>query len=246
MFLKMLITVLSLSAASSAWSIEKITVAFGDALAPWVMPATNNGIILDIITEALEPAGYEIVPIYYPYLRRITEYRNGFVDVTCDMNANTMKDQNLAGFLSDDAYAYENYAFSLKEKGYKFKHLSELGNLSLLSWQGAISHLGKEYAEMATNNPFYFETDRQESQIQMLFLNRADVVQLDKQIFDYFRAKVEKKGIVDTTAKVDRFPLFGSSPNGFLFHDKKIRDTFNNQLKLLKESGRYAEILERY
>jgi polar amino acid transport system substrate-binding protein len=246
MFLKTLITVLSLSAASAAWSIEKITVAFGDALAPWVMPATNSGILIDIITEALEPSGYEIVPIYYPYLRRVTEYRNGFVDVACDINANTMKDQNLAGFLSDDAYAYENFAFSLKEKGYKFKHLNELGNLSLLSWQGAISHLGDEYAKMATNNPFYFETDRQESQIQMLFLKRADVVQLDKKIFDYFRAKVEKKGIVDTTAKVDSFPLFGASPNGFLFHDKKIRDEFNRRLKLLKESGRYAEILERY
>jgi polar amino acid transport system substrate-binding protein len=246
MLLKILITVLTLCAASSVWSSEKITVAFGDALAPWVMPDTNNGILIDIITEALEPAGYEIVPIYYPYLRRITEYRNGFVDVTCDINVNTMKDQKLSGFLSDDAYAYENFAFSLKEKGYQFKHLNELGNLLLLSWQGAIAHLGDEYAKMAINNPFYFETDRQESQIQMLFLKRADVVQLDKKIFEYFRSKVEKKGIIDTKAEVDSFPLFGKSPNGFLFHDKKIRDTFNRRLKLLKESGRYAEILERY
>lgn len=246
MFIKILITVLSLSAASSALSLEKITVAFGDALAPWVMPNTNNGIILDIITEALEPAGYEIKPIYYPYLRRITEYKHGFVDVACDINANTIKDHHLEGYLSDDAYSYENFAFSLKEKGYQFKHLNELGNLSLLSWQGAISHLGDEYAEMAKNNPFYFETDRQESQIQMLFLKRADVVQIDKQIFKYFRAKVENKGVIDTTAKVDSFPLFGQSPNGFLFRDKKIRDVFNRQLKLLKESGRYAEILERY
>ena len=92
----------------------------------------------------------------------------------------------------------------------------------MLSWQGAISHLGNEYATMATNNPFYFETDRQESQIQMLFLKRVDVVQLDEKIFDYFRAKVEQNGIVDTTEEVDRFPLFGASSNGFLFHDKKF------------------------
>lgn len=246
MFLKFLIIMFSLSATSSAWSLEKITVAFGDALAPWVMPDTHNGIILDILTEALEPAGYEIEPIYYPYLRRITEYKNGFVDVACDMNANTIKDKNLEGFLSDDAYAYENFAFSLKEKGYQFKHLNELGNLSLLSWQGAISHLGDEYAEMAKNNPFYFETDRQESQVQMLFLKRVDVVQLDKQIFSYFRSKVGQKGVIDTTVEVDSFALFGKSPNGFLFRDEKIRDEFNRQLKRLKNSGRYEAILNRY
>ena len=133
MLLKILITMLSLGAASSAYSVEEITVAFGNALAPWVMPATNNGIIIDIITEALEPAGYKVVPIYYPYLRRITQYRNGFVDVSSDINVNTMTEENLAGFLSDDAYTYENFAFALKVKGYKFKHLNELGNLSLLS-----------------------------------------------------------------------------------------------------------------
>ena len=157
-----------------------------------------------------------------------------------------MTEENLAGFLSDDAYTYENFAFALKVKGYKFKHLNELGNLSLLSWQGAIAHIGNEYAQMATNNPYYFETNRQESQIKMLFLKRVDVVQLDEKIFDYFRAKVEQNGIVDTTEEVDRFPLFGASSNGFLFHDKKIRDEFNRQLQRLKDSGRYAEILNRY
>ncbi len=246
MLLKILITMLSLGATYSAYSVEEITVAFGNALAPWVMPATNNGIIIDIITEALEPAGYKVVPIYYPYLRRITQYRNGSVDAASDINVNTMTEENLAGFLSDDAYTYENFAFALKIKGYKFKHLSELGNLSLLSWQGAIAHIGNEYAKMATNNPYYFETNRQESQIQMLFLKRVDVVQLDEKIFDYFRSKVEQNGIVDTTEEVDRFPLFGASSNGFLFHDKKIRDEFNRQLQRLKDSGRYAEILNRY
>lgn len=244
--IKILITVFSLGATSLSWSSETIRVAFGDALAPWVMPETHDGIVLDILTEALEPAGYEIVPIYYPYLRRITEYKNGFVDVACDMNENTIKDQNLEGFLSNDAYAYENFAFTLKEKGYQFKHLNELGNLSLLSWQGAISQLGGEYAEMAKNNPFYFETDRQESQIQMLFLKRVDVVQLDKQIFNFFRSKVGQKGVIDTTLEVDSFALFGKSPNGFLFRDEKIRDEFNRQLKRLKDSGRYEAILNRY
>ena len=246
MLLKILITVLSLGSASSAWSTEKITVGFGNALAPWVIPETNSGILIDIITEALEPIGYELVPIYYPYLRRITEYQKGFVDVTCDIKTSMISEHNLEGFLSDDAYDYENFAFALKEKGYQFKHLNDLGNVALLSWKGATAHLGDEYFKMATNNPLYFETNNQESQIKMLFHKRVDVVQLDKRIFGYYRSKAEQEGLVDTTSEVDSFPLFGPSSNGFLFHDEKIRDDFNRGLKVLKESGRYAEILKTY
>jgi polar amino acid transport system substrate-binding protein len=245
-FLKILIIVLSFTVASQAWSLDKLKVAFGDALAPWVMPDTNNGIILDLISEALEPLGYTIEPIYYPYARRIKSYKLGLVDVACDMNLNTIKNENLSGFFSDEAYTYENFAFSLKEKGYQFKHLNELGNLRLLSWQGAITHLGDEYAKMASSNPFYSEHHDQELQIKMLFLKRVDVVQLDKQIFKYYRTKVSKKGDINTTEKVDRFTLFGKSPNGFLFRSVKIRDEFNQQLKILKDSGQYAAIFERY
>jgi polar amino acid transport system substrate-binding protein len=237
---------LSLTASSATWSLEKLKVAFGNALAPWVMPETNNGIILDIISEALEPLGYEIEPIYYPYARRIKSFKLGLVDVSSDINLNTIKNENLNGFFSDDAFTYENFAFSLHEKGYQFKHLNDLGNLRLLSWQGAIAHLGGEYANMASNNPLYKETHDQELQIKMLFIRRVDVVQLDKQIFDYYRTKVSKKGTINTTAKIDRFPLFGKSPNGFLFRSVKIRDEFNQQLKILKESGRYAAIFELY
>lgn len=246
MFLKVLITLFSLVGVSSAWSLEKVTVGFGDALAPWAIPATNNGILVDIITEALEPAGYEIVPIYYPYLRRIIEYRKDFVDVICDINVNTMEDQKLSGFLSDDAYDYENFAFALKEKGYQFKHLNDLGNVALLSWKGATAHLGDEYFKMATSNPLYFETNNQESQIKMLFHKRVDAVQLDKRIFEYYRSKGEQEGLAYTTNKIDSFPLFGSSSNSYLFHDEKVRDDFNRGLKALKESGRYAEILKSY
>jgi len=226
--------------------MEKIKVAFGNALAPWVMPKTHNGIIVDLITEVLKPAGYEIEPVYYPYARRINSFKLGLVDAICDINLYTMNDESLGGFLSDDAYAYENFAFSLKEKGYQFKHLNELGNLSLLSWQGAIAHLGDEYAKMASNNPFYSEHHDQGLQIKMLFMKRVDVVQLDKQIFNYYRAQVGQKGDINTTAKVDRFPLFGKSPNGFLFRSIKIRDEFNQQLKRFKKSGRYDIIFERY
>jgi len=232
--------------ASVTFSEEQLKVAFGNALAPWVMPKSNDGIIIDIITESLKPAGYVISNVYYPYARRIISYRQGLVDVVSDINPEVIEREDLDGFFSDIAYSYVNYAFSLKRKNYQFKKISELGQYRLLSWQGATATLGSKYAEMALNNPFYSEHYNQELQIKMLYLDRVDVVQLDKQIFRFFRSKVAQAGIINTQLEIDQFPLFGKNDCGFLFRSVKARDTFNKQLKLLKDSGRYDQIYTHY
>lgn len=246
MTLKILSLSCSLLISSFCFGAHQINVAFGNALAPWVMPETNNGILISLIKEALEPAGYEINALYYPYARRITSFRANDVDVTCDMNVKTMKKENLLGFLADESYAYENFAFALTKRKYKFTHLNDLVSYSLMSWQGAVEHLGGEYAEMAKRHPFYREYHDQKTQVKMLFTERFDVVQLDLQIFNYYRAKIATEGGINTTLSVDKFPLFGRSPNSFLFHDEKIRNDFNEGLKRLKSNGRYAEIIASY
>jgi polar amino acid transport system substrate-binding protein len=229
-----------------ASSTEKLKVAFGNTLAPWVISDNHSGIIIDIIKQALEPLGYEIENIYLPYARRLKSYHLGLVDVVSDINTNTIENERLQGFFSDAAYAYENFAFTLKKNNYHLKKISDLGDLRLLSWQGAIAHLGDEYSEMATNNPFYSEHHDQSLQIKMLFLERVDAVQLDMEIFKYYRTKVQKLAEIDASQDIDQFALFGKSPNGFLFRSIKIRDDFNKQLKILKESGQYEKILSSY
>ncbi|MFT5757897.1 MAG: polar amino acid transport system substrate-binding protein [Alteromonadaceae bacterium] len=237
---------LCLLISSPCFAYQKITVAFGDALAPWVMPKTNSGIIITLIKEALEPAGYEINALYYPYARRIKSFRLEEVDAACDMNPKTIKEEDLNGFISDQAYAYENFAFALKKHNYKFTHLNELVSYSLMSWQGAKTHLGGEYAVMANQNPFYHENHDQKLQVKMLFIERFDVIQLDQQIFNHYRAQIESEGNINTALLVDKFPLFGQSPNHILFHDEKIRNAFNTGLKKLKSNGRYEEIFASY
>ncbi|MBA6252673.1 hypothetical protein [Colwellia sp. MB3u-55] len=116
--LKLFLLIISLLFTLPSFAQQKITIAFGDALTPWVMPETNDGIIITLVREA----------IYYPYARRITSFRAKDVDAACDMNLKTMTKENLTGFLSDEAYAYENFAFALKKHNYKFTHLNELAS----------------------------------------------------------------------------------------------------------------------
>lgn len=227
-------------------STEKIKVAFGNALAPWVMPEKDQGIIIDIIEATMSPLGYQIEKVYLPYARRLKSYQLGLVDVVSDINPNTIQNEKLQGFFSDIAYSYENFAYSLKDRNYRFESMNDLVNYRLMSWQGAVSHLGEEYAEMALNNPLYSEHHDQSLQVKMLYLERVDVIQMDKQIFNYYRAEVGAEGAIDTSPEVDSFAFFGASPNGFLFRSIKMRDQFNQQLAKLKESGEYLDILNRY
>ena len=83
-----------------------------------------------------------------PYARRINAYKTDEVDVVSDMNLNTINEHGLKGYLSDTAYAYENFAFSLHKNNFEFNELKDLKNHSLLSWQDAAIHLGEAYANI--------------------------------------------------------------------------------------------------
>lgn len=249
MNIKTLLLILSffqLGLSPSVYATKTLKIAFGDALAPWVIPAENRGIIVDIITEALTPLGYKINNSYVPYARRIHSYKSNIVDISSDMNIGTIKHEQLEGYLSHDAYTYQNYAFTLAKNKFNFQHMNDLVNFTLVSWQGAIVHLGGEYAAMAANNSGYLELHDQKAQIKMLFVERAEVVQLDLQIFKYYRAYIAQNSEVDTTQLVQKFPLFGKSPNGFLFKNKVVRDEFNRRLAIMKDNGEYKAIFDRY
>lgn len=128
----------------AANAAKKITVTFGEVLAPWVLVDNNKGIVVDLFTALMTPLGYEIEHLYLPYARRSKVYKLGGVDVVSDMNLKTIKEYSLPGYFSDIAYSYENFAFSLQKKYYHFTQLSDLKSHSLLSWQDAAIHLGNE------------------------------------------------------------------------------------------------------
>lgn len=246
MGIKFFVTLILLASSFYGQAKQTITVAFGNALAPWVMPANNTGIIVDIITQTLTQAGYTITPVYYPYLRRINSFKNNQVDVSSDMNLNTMRSEGLTGYFSGNVYQYQNYLISLSENQFNFKTIEDVGQHSLISWQGALTHLGTKYQQAMLKNPNYTETHDQTLQVKMLFLKRFDIAQMDLQIFKYYRQQIDNSGRIDTSLKVDLFPVLGASPNGFLFKDKEVRDAFVKELAKLKANGGYQKIFDKY
>lgn len=225
---------------------QKITMACGDTLAPWVMAETNNGILIDIVTQALEPLGYQVEILNYPYARRMQTFKLKQVDVVCDINPTNMRLARLNGHFSGIIYQYENYFYALSKRNFQFKNILDLDTYSVLSWQGAISSLGYEYESMALNNHYYIETHDQKSQVKLLFNERVDIIQLDKQIFEYYRQQVAQEGELDTSLPVDRFAFLKANESGFLFQDEALRDKFVKQIALMKKEGRFQKIFEHY
>ena len=232
-------TLLVSSFACASPTKQKLVVGLGETLPPFVMSHTNSGLTLDII----KAAGYEIEPRYYPYTRRAKGYIDGKLDILADINLSTENGNLLSGYISNEAYVYENVEITLKSKQFNFTKIADLTHYSLISWPSAAIHLGEEYAKMAKANTQYYEVHDQSLQVKMLFSNKVDVIQMDKQSFDYYRSTLKD---IDTTQSVDRFALFGKSPNGYLFKSKRLRDDFNIQLQKLKNSGQYHKIFEKY
>ena len=88
---------------------------------------------------------------------------------------------------------------------------------------------------MAKNNKKYNETSRQKNQVEMLLLGRYDFVQMDLSIFNYYLEQLKKEAKIDTSQPVDKFALFGKSPNGILFKSKELRDLCLKNLKKSQE-----------
>ncbi|GGI69908.1 substrate-binding periplasmic protein [Shewanella gelidii] len=225
---------------------KKLTVAFGDTLAPWVMPSSNNGILVDMVKEAFKPLGYEVENVYLPYARRIHAFKTRQIDVVCDINLINIEHSGLMGYFSGVLYHYENYFFALSKNKYQFDDIAALKQHSLLSWQGAKVVLGGGYTAMATDNPYYRETHNQAQQVKMLFTERVDVIQLDKNIFNYYRLKMIEQSLIAAEQGVDVFPLLNTNPNGFLFQDVNIRNQFVSQIEKMKLDGRFEQLFDAY
>lgn len=246
-YFRILITLLLLVFPfQKAFSQQKITVALGNTLPPWVMAEDNTGIIPDLLRATLGVHGYQIQFVYVPYARRIHLYNEKLVDVVSDINEKVIDTHQMSGYFSDIAYNYENFAFSLTKQNLQLSSIAQLKHVSVLSWQGAKARLSPEYQAMAKENPKYAETYDQSTQVQLLYRERYEVIQMDGKIFDYYRALIKKHGQIDVSEPVQRFALFGKSPNGFLFRDEALRDLFNESLRKLKSTEEYTRIINRY
>ena len=114
----------------------------------------------------------------------------------------------------------------------------------MVAFQNASSYMGDEFRDMAEKNSRYSESTLQVNQVRHLFLERTDIILLDRRIFEYYRQLLHDT--MDVTAPVTVHRLFPKVPRTAVFLDPDIRDEFNQGLLELATTGRLQAINERY
>ena len=218
---------------------DKIQVAIGIALPPYVIQETNNGIELDIVRESLALVGHELTPLYIPLKRMPLALSAHKVDAAMTM----VKNNNDDIYYSEPYIRYENAVISLLSNNLQISSINDLEHLSIIAFQNASSYLGAEFAAMVASNNNYREVANQTQQVYMLYRGRTEVVVMDVNIFNYYRQSAAK---LNTNLQVRTDHIFPFNDYRMGFQSQRLRDDFNKGLNQLVASGGYQKILERY
>ena len=225
---------------ASAAGAATLKVAVGLALPPYVISENNTGMELDIVREVLKSKGYDIEPVYVPFARVPLSIEKKEVDAALTVTeAANLKDT----YFSESHIMYQNVAVTLKENNVKIDSIADLKDKRVVAFQNATVYLGEEYKNIVSTNKNYSEVAKQENQVTLLFLNRADAIVMDINIFKYYKKQVTK---ADTSKEVEIHSIFPESHYKVGFLDKAVMEKFNEGLKELKASGRYDAIIKSY
>lgn len=230
------LTVLFIFLATTSHA-KDLTLVAGLSLPPYIIQESNSGMEFEIIKEALTAKGHTVKLKYVPFVRIAVDYKNYDGAITINESS------GIDGNYSDVVITYKNYAISLKEKGISVNSVKDLTDKKVVAFQNATKYLGPEFAAIAKANPNYTEQGQQALQVKILYSGRVDLIVSDINIFKYYRQQVKD---IDTSADVTLHEIFQGVDYKALFNDPTVRDDFNAGLKMLRASGKYDEIINKY
>jgi polar amino acid transport system substrate-binding protein len=227
---------------SSALSAQVLSFGFR-VVPPYVMVDKDglfSGIEYDIIAAALAARGYSIKPSPYP-LERFAE---GLAKGEIQAAAPVASLDGGGAILSSPYIAYNNVAISLKRRELSIKSCDDLKGLSIVAFPTARKVLGPDFAMAVEGNAHYVEEADQSLGIRSLFGDLTDVVIGEARILNWF-IKTPAAGL-STDSPVQTFSIFPPTNYSAVFADPAVAAAFNEGLKVIRASGRYARIVAKY
>lgn len=233
---------------SSAYATE-IRVAFASDRPPYCFKdnGVDSGIEVDLIRAALRPFGHTVLPVIVPKTRLAITLKAG----QADMSATIQGADGDGLFFSDVYLNFHNYAISKKRKGIQISNLRDVDNYSFIIWQGGWGNLGTLFKETyqpdqaGKHRANYIEAHSQLNQSKMFWADRADLIIVDRKIFEHFRKLLRSEF---NTAEEVQFHDIVTGPTSYqtAFRNPDLRDQFNQGLKKIRTDGSYQAILESY
>lgn len=215
------------------------------SIPPYVIQATNSGLELELLNQALAVKGHTTSIHYLPLARTFHELKEGKIDGTINIKEGMIDNV----FYSNVAITFQNCAISLESNQLHINSIEDLNNKQVVAFQRASSLLGEEFANMVKTNSAYQEQARQVLQVYMLMKRRADVVVMNKNIFKYYLKQAYLEGKLtekDLKQQAICHQIFPATEYKFAFLSEQIWDDFNAGLKQITQDGSVAALQEKY
>ncbi|MBX9762991.1 MAG: transporter substrate-binding domain-containing protein [Pseudomonadaceae bacterium] len=221
-------------------SAQSLRFGFGTHKPPYIYENQARGLEYDIVLAAASLGGLEVEPYYAPMERLSMMMRKGQLDAV----ATTNELNGDSPFYSDVYIRYQNVAVALRSRNLTIERISDLTAYSVNAFQRARVMLGSEYQTMAESNPRYREEAFQIARNRMLYSGRVDVVVTDMRILRYFNLEVHTQ--VDVSQPLTIYPIFPVTDYKLGCLKQRDCERFSKGLALLRSSGDYALIEQRY
>lgn len=223
-------------------SAEEVSMTFDETIVPFVLAKENAGIQVEIVREALALKGHTLVAVYVSAKRMMHELKIDAVDAASSGSYDPATEK---GFHYGKApFSYRNAFFTLEERELGIKEPADLDGLRVATFQNA-KLIWPDWLEPVDEQKNYIEVANQALQPKMLERGRVDAVVADQTIFAYYTKLLEK----ESGKKLKTTHAFSfTDPVSFppVFKSEKIKDDFNEGLQSLLDSGRHAEIFDKY
>lgn len=226
---------------------REIKVGFGEP-APYVLRQEKHpGIAVEIIRESFKFSGIEVEPVYHSYQRSKEEVNRGRLDAA----STAQKEAGDSLYFSEPCISFHPVAIVRKKADIRLDSIADLPGHSIATWQNAHEHLGGEFARLFGRHVTddyrrrYFDPADQLAQVKMFWSGHAEVVIIDRLIFDFLTTRLDQQ--FDTDQEVEEFAIFGEATvMSVAFADSELRDRFDQGLAELRERGVVDRIYEKY
>ncbi|MCJ8326329.1 MAG: transporter substrate-binding domain-containing protein [Campylobacterales bacterium] len=224
--------------------VKKVNVLFGKSREPYIIKdSIIKGIEVDLINEILLKSDILIDKKKYNTLNKVSKVFNN--NKNYDL-AVTVQEKNDNLFYSNDFISLGNTFVTRVTDNITINSINDLNGNKVLAYKGASASLGKKfekYTNSRKNRLFYREISNKKDQVNLFLNKKADIILIDKNIFKWFLRELSSDNI--NKFKFDHL----ESPNNVYqvaFKNKILRDIFNENLKDIKKSGKYQEIINKY
>lgn len=216
----------------------ELTILVGLDKPPYIDLNDSSGYELDLLRLLSKKMGYDAVFLHVPNARIKDLMLAGRADIAT-LQKSDPEQQHL--YYSQPYIRYQNVAASLSSKSLQLHQLEQLKPYSVVAFHNARTLLGPEYQQLVRLVMNYQEVANQSQQLQMLLLERCDVVVMDRNIFYYYA-----KSAGHSMQPFDLAPVFKPSLYSAAFKNAQLRKKFDKALAEVQQEPIFTQLQLKY